>query len=303
MNYPFPTQLFSTLGFKGKDAKIVAQALWSEIVDHEILTRSAAISFYAMLAFVPLIAVIFAISIEFFQDSQLFGSVLDGVQHKTVVALERSLHQIIPEDGYNVVLEQIKRFDSAHPVTVLSLGSIMSLWIASSLFMAVMDALNHIYAVKDKRRYWRRRFAAMVMTLVQSILLLTSLISIIAWPQILKILGLPPLDSMLLTVGHIVAAFVMTMISFALTFQIGPHCTQRTAWVTPGSLIGTVLFLAVSYGFRGYVQNFGSYNRVYGSLGGVMVLMLWFWVSAVVLLTAAAINKVLEEVEEGLTPL
>jgi membrane protein len=63
------------------------------------------------------------------------------------------------------------------------------------------------------------------------------------------------------------------------------------------------VFLAVSYGFRVYVQNFGSYNQVYGSLGGVMVLMLWFWVSSVVLLSAAATNKVLEEVEQGLTPI
>jgi membrane protein len=303
MNYPLPTQLFSTLGFKGKDSKIVAQALWSEIVDHEILTRSAAISFYAMLAFVPLIAVIFAVSIELVQDSEVFNLHLHEVQPKTVLALEHTLHQIIPEDAYTVVLEQIKRFDSAHPVTVLSLGSIMSLWIASSLFMAVMDALNHIYAVKDKRRYWRRRAVAILMTLVQSLLLFTSLISIVAWPQILKILGLSSVDSLLLTVGHILAAFILTVISFALTFQIGPHCTQRTSWVTPGSLIGTILFLGSSYGFRGYVQNFGSYNKVYGSLGGVMVLMLWFWVSAVVLLTAAAINKVLEEVEEGLKPL
>ena len=303
MNYPLPTQLFSTLGFKGKDSKIVAQALWSEIVNHEILTRSAAISFYAMLAFVPLIAVIFAVSIELVQDSQLLNLHFETVQPKTILALEHTLHQIIPEDAYTVVLEQIKRFDSAHPVTVLSLGSIMSLWIASSLFMAVMDALNHIYAVKDKRRYWRRRVLAMFMTLVQSVLLLSSLISIVAWPQILRVLGLSYVDSFLLSVGHMLAAFTLTIISFALTFQIGPHCTQRTAWITPGSLIGTTLFLAGSYAFRSYVQNFGSYNKVYGSLGGVMVLMLWFWVSAVVLLTAAAINKVLEEVEEGLSPL
>ena len=144
---------------------------------------------------------------------------------------------------------------------------------------------------------------SMVMTVVQSVILLTSLITIVAWPQILKMMGLSAAVAMVASAVHLFVAFLITVISFALTFQIGPHCEQRTAWITPGSFIGSFLFLAVSYGFRLYVQNFGAYNKVYGSLGGVMVLMLWFWVSSVVLLTAAAINKVLEEVEEGLKPL
>jgi membrane protein len=303
MNAPLPTRLFSTLGFKGKDLSIVAAALWREIVDHEILTRSAAISFYAMFAFVPLIAVLFAISIQILEPGNVFHVHMDGVQHRTINILEHYLRMLIPEDGYKVVDDQFKRIEGAHPVTVLSVGSLLSLWVSSSLFMAVMDALNHIYAVKEKRRYWRRRMIAMFMTVVQSIILLTSLVTIVAWPQILNMLGLGVIASMVVSVAHFVLAFMITVTSFALTFQIGPHCTQRTAWVTPGSLLGSIVFIAVSYGFRLYVQNFGSYNQVYGSLGGVMVLMLWFWVSGAVLLTAAATNKVLEEVEEGLSPL
>ena len=302
MNAPLPTRLFSTLGFKGKDAKVVARAIWREIVDHEILTRSAAISFYAMLAFVPLIAVLFAVSIQVFQQWEALNIKVDGVQQRTISALERSLHQVIPEEGYKVVVEQIERVEAAHPVTVLSIGSLFSVWVASSLFMAVMDALNHIYAVKEKRRYWRRRAISMFMTVVQSVILLSSLIMIVAWPQILKMLGLSTFAATIVSIVHFIVGFSLAIISFALTFQIGPHCEQRTAWITPGSFLGSLLFLAVSYGFRFYVQNVGSYNKVYGSLGGVMVLMLWFWVSSVVLLTAAATNKVLEEVEEGLTP-
>jgi membrane protein len=303
MNAPLPTRLFSSLGFKRKDLSIIVAALWREIVDHEILTRSAAISFYAMLAFVPFIAVLFAISIQVLDPANIFHIHVDGMQHRTIKTLEHSLRLLIPEDGYQVVHAQFKRMELTHPVTVLSLGSLLSLWVSSSLFMAVMDALNHIYAVKEKRRYWRRRILAMFMTIVQSVFLLTSLLTIVAWPQILEMLGLGTFESIVVSVVHFGLAFLVTITSFALTFQIGPRCTQRTAWITPGSLIGSVVFLAVSYGFRVYVQNFGSYNQVYGSLGGVMVLMLWFWVSSVVLLSAAATNKVLEEVEQGLTPI
>jgi membrane protein len=256
-----------------------------------------------MLAFVPFIAVLFAISIQVLDPANIFHIHVDGMQHRTIKTLEHSLRLLIPEDGYQVVHAQFKRMELTHPVTVLSLGSLLSLWVSSSLFMAVMDALNHIYAVKEKRRYWRRRILAMFMTIVQSVFLLTSLLTIVAWPQILEMLGLGTFESIVVSVVHFGLAFLVTITSFALTFQIGPRCTQRTAWITPGSLIGSVVFLAVSYGFRVYVQNFGSYNQVYGSLGGVMVLMLWFWVSSVVLLSAAATNKVLEEVEQGLTPI
>src|SRR5262249_17529149 len=83
--------------------------------------------------------------------------------------------------------------------------------------------------------------------------------------------------------------------SFALTFYVGPDAEQRWEWITPGSLLGTVVFLATSSGFRQYVQHFANYDKTYGSLGGVMVLLFWFWISSLVLLSAAQLNRVIEE--------
>ncbi len=292
---PLPTRLVSNLGFRGNGLSKIAHAVFKEFIVHEILTRCAAIAFYAMLAFVPLIAVLLAISVQLYHLSAFLPPELRWVEHQTINELQNSLRNVFPEDAYYIVQMQIQRMRAAHPVTVLSIGSIISLWVASTLFMAVMDALNHIYGVQEHRRYWRRRVLAMVMTLIQSVFILGCLGSIVAWPQVISRLGLEGFASFLLSFLHLLAAFIATLVSFALTFQIGPPSKQRMFWITPGSLFGATIFIAISLGFRTYVQNFGAYDRVYGSLGGVMVLLLWFWLTSAVVLGAAATNKVLEE--------
>ncbi len=291
---PLPTRLASTLGFRRSKIASLARDVFDEFLKHEILTRCAAIAFYAMLAFVPLLAVLLAISVQLYYVSSFLPPELRWVEVQTINELKHGISVIIPPDAYDVVQSQIERMRGAHPVTVLSIGSILSLWVASSLFMSIMDALNRIYGRREQRSYWQRRVLAMVMTLIQSIFVLGCLASIVAWPQLVSRLGLGHTASFCLSFVHMLAAFLITLFSFALTFQIGPPSQQRRFWITPGSFFGAVIFIAISYGFRLYVQNFGAYDRVYGSLGGVMVLLLWFYLTSAVILGAAATNKVLE---------
>lgn len=298
MRSPLPTRLASTLGFRRSGLITIGRAVYREFEEHEILTRCAAIAFYAMLAFVPLLAVLLAVSVQFYYISSFLPPELRWVEVQTINELQHSLSSMFPEDAYDVVQAQIERMRMAHPVTVLSIGSILSLWVASSLFMSVMDALNRIYGVKERRSYWKRRLISMIMTLIQSIFVLGCLASIVAWPQFIARLGLVGFASFSLSFLHMVAAFLISLVSFALTFQIGPPSKQRIFWITPGSFFGAIIFIAISVGFRTYVQNFGAYDRVYGSLGGVMVLLLWFWLTSAVVLGAAATNKVLEMMHE-----
>ncbi|RTL44565.1 MAG: YihY/virulence factor BrkB family protein [Candidatus Melainabacteria bacterium] len=298
MPSPLPTRLASTLGFRRSTVLTILREVFREFLEHEILTRCAAIAFYAMLAFVPLLAVLLAISVQLYYVSSFLPPELRWVEVQTINELKRGLSTIIPADAYEVVQLQIERMRAAHPVTVLSIGSILSLWVSSSLFMSIMDALNRIYGFRDRRSYWQRRALAMLMTLVQSVFVLGCLASIVAWPQFMSRLGLVGITSMIVSTLHMVAAFAVTLVSFALTFQIGPPSKQRMFWITPGSFFGAVIFIAISFGFRLYVQNFGAYDRVYGSLGGVMVLLLWFYLTSAVILGAAATNKVLEVAHE-----
>jgi membrane protein len=86
----------------------------------------------------------------------------------------------------------------------------------------------------------------------------------------------------------------MVLLSFALTFYVGPDARHRWAWITPGSMTGTIAFLVFCVLFRLFVQNFGSYNQSLGALGAVMVLLFWYWVVALVLLGAAEMDRVIE---------
>ena len=133
------------------------------------------------------------------------------------------------------------------------------------------------------------------MTVIQAVLLIGSLLTIISWSWLLESLKMDESSSLLATIVQYVAIYFMILFSFALTYYISPDADQKWEWITPGSFVGAGLFLVSSIGFRIYVQNFANYNKTYGLLGGVMVLLFWFWISALVLLASAQVNKIIEE--------
>ncbi len=178
---------------------------------------------------------------------------------------------------------------------LLSVGLVISLWISSSLFMEVIKAMNKIYSARESRPIWKLRLIAMFMAILEVAILLCSLVTVSLWPQILGWIGITAGSAIVLTVVHFAVLYIMVMVCFALVFHLGPDSTQRVAWITPGSLLGSAAFLLACYIFRAYVEQFGRYGQTYGSLGGVVVLLLWFWLSSMVLLVAAEVNAVFEE--------
>jgi membrane protein len=289
-----PLRLREAVNLGGLSYRELAVRTWRQINEHEILTRAAAVSFYAMLALVPFLGLIIFLAAQLLPDvTRATGA--KGIGDMTVSEFEQTLHQIFPREAYHVVEDQIARLQKQPPVGLISLGLAITLWLASSLFIAIIDAMNRIYGVEETRPFWKLRLAAILMTVVQAIILVGSLLVIVAWPQIVTWMGMSAPAAVLATVVQWLIVFVALLISFALTFYITPDANQHWEWITPGSLLGTIVFLVVSLLFRVYVQNFANYDKSYGSLGGVMVLLFWFWVSSVVLLSAAQMNKVIEE--------
>lgn len=289
-----PIRLREAFSLGGLSVRQLATRTWALIGEHEIFTRASAVSFYAMLATVPFLALILTVAVQLLPDiSGVAGE--KGVGNLTVEELRSTLSSLFPEEAYQVVSEQIERIQKQPPVGLLSIGLAISLWTASSLFLAVIDSLNVIYGVKESRPLWKLRLTAIAMTLVQAVILVGSLVVIVAGPMLFRWFGLSSQAAVLATVLQWVVVLVMILISFALSFYVGPDADQRWEWISPGSLFGSLVFLAASGLFRLYIQNFGSYDKTYGSLGGVMVLLFWFWVSSVVLLSSAQVNKVIEE--------
>ncbi len=257
------------------------------------MTRAAGVAFYAMLALVPFLALILTLAVYALPD--VTGQQGREVDNQTVRELKATLQESLPKEASGLILKQIKHIQQNPPTGLLSFGVIISLWLASTLFTAVIDAMNAVYGVEETRPFWKMRLTAIVMTIIQAVILVGSLVVIAAWPIVLNWLGLSDVAAGFATVIKWLVVLIMVMASFALTFYVAPDADQRWEWITPGSLLGTPIFLIVSYLFGIYVRNFGNYNETYGSLAGVMVLLFWFWIVSLIVLSAGQLNKVIED--------
>lgn len=286
-------QLKEAWNWGGLNLRELLVRTWKKVEENEILTRASAVSFYAMLALVPMIALLLMVLVQFLPDLSDPNS-KPGIGNLTVETLESSLRRALPEEAYRVVADQILRMQKQPPFGLLSIGLIVALWTTSSLFLAIIDAMNRVYGVTETRSFVRLRVTAVVMTFLQSAILLGALAAIVAGPELLQFVGYRGNSVVVGTAIQLVVVVVMILFSFALTFYVGPDAEQSWEWITPGSVFGTAIFLLFTYLFRLYVQYFGNYDKAYGSLGGVMVLLFWFWVSSVVLLMSGQMNKVIE---------
>lgn len=276
----------------GIDAPITIELIsrtWSDIFQKEIFTRASAIAFTAMMAVIPFLALVITIAAYCLPDQTSPGET--GLGEQIMGQLEILLGTVLPEEAASVFEEQVARLQSQPPVAVLSFSLLITIWLASNLFASVIDALNRIYDVQESRSYWLMRIVAAFMTVLQSVILLASIAAIFVWPMVVEWMGINNQIAWLATVAKWVIVFLMVLISYALTFVVGPNIKERFRWFTPGSIFGAIVFLLATYGFRYYVQNLAQYDTMYGSLGGVMILMFWFWINSLVLLLAAQLNK------------
>ena len=273
----------------------LATRTYHAFMDNEVQTRAAGVAFYAMLALVPFIGLILFLAVQLLPDLTGHNNTAEKLGNETVAQFKETMAQFLPAEATDEITNQIGRLQSQDPVSFLSFGLLVTIWLSSSIFVAIIDATNRIYGVYDRRSWIKVRLIAIAMTITQAALLIGSLLTIVGWDYILAYLKLDASTSLLATIMQYMAIYFLILFSFALTYFVSPDADQKWEWITPGSIVGAGLFLVASLGFRIYVQNFANYNKTYGVLGGVMVLLFWFWISALVLLGAAQVNKIIEE--------
>ena len=247
-----PMRLKEALTLGGLSARELAARIWKKMSENEVFTRAAGISFYAMLAFIPFLAFILTLVVQLLPDPS-GQSQEHGVGNLTVEQLVRPSRRSSRRRPTGWWRIRSLRLQHSRPVGLLSVGLAITLWTASSLFMAIIDAMNRIYGVHETRPFWKLRLTAMMMTILQAVILIGSMLGIVAWQLIVLWLSdaRPPRSRRW---SLLAAVAVMVLISFALTFYVGPDAHQRWEWITPGSLIGTGIFLVVSYLFRFYFR-------------------------------------------------
>ncbi len=288
----------------GLSARQLAARTWDRMQAHDSMIWAAAIAFYALFATIPLLALFLVVTVLQLPDLSGAARRPSGLGALTVHQLETTLQSLFPAEAYVLVRDQIARIQAQPPMGLVSIGVVVALWVVSSLSLTVIDALNRTFGAAETRSFLRLRVTALALTLLQAAVLLGSLVAIVAWPTILRALGLHT-DGPLAWLATVIQSLVLlltVLLSFALTFNVGPAARHRRVWVTPGTSAGAAAFLAFCYLFRVYVRFYGSYDRAYGSLGGIMVLVFWYWVVAMVLLGAAEMDRAIEAAASAAEP-
>ena len=284
-------RLWAAFHLGGLSAREVATRTWDRINEHEILTRAAAITFYAIAALVPFLALVITLTAYL-----LPPPVREAVSGTARAAGPMDdLLSVLPSDAASVVAREIRALQDRPPAGLISFGLIATLWLSASLFVGIMDAMNAILGVRERRPWWKQRLQGALMAVSQGAILIVVFATVLAWRQILRYFGIDPTTAIVVTIAHGVLVYAVFLLSFAMALYFAPDADQCWEWITPGSLIGSVVLLVVSVAFRVYVQKWGNYGATYGSLAGIVVLMSWAWLCALALLTAAEVNKVIKD--------
>jgi membrane protein len=252
------------------------------VLQDSITDLAATVTFYGILSLFPFLLMLVAIA-SFVITPDLAESIGD------------QLGKVAPGPATQIVSERIRQLSGGQHAALLGFGALFALWSASGGVMALVGALNRCYAVKEQRPWWKVRGIAILMTVVASVLALAAALVAVATAPLAAWIG-GPLGTAITWLRLPIAGLVM-MFLWALIYHVLPDVEQTFKFITPGSVLGVVLWVLASWGFSRYVSSFASYDRTYGSLGGVIVLLLWMWISSLVVLGGAEVNALIEHRE------
>ncbi|MGV3742501.1 MAG: YihY/virulence factor BrkB family protein [Burkholderiaceae bacterium] len=211
--------------------------------------------------------------------------------------LRQQAEMFLPEqamDQVNMVLNQLQQPRGG----LLSAGAIVALWTASAGARATMNALNVAYGVKEGRPAWKIYLLSIFYTLAIAAMLTGSAALLLVGPQAMEWLSYQiGFEKFFVTlwawVRWPIGLFLLTL-SVAIVYYSAPDAQQKFRFITPGAVLSVLVWILASLAFDFYVSNFGNYNAMYGSIGAVIVLLLYFYISSAVLLFGAEINAVIE---------
>jgi membrane protein len=276
-------------GFSVLNWKTFARRLWTRINDHDIFGGAAQLSYYFLLALFPLLLFLMTL-LGYFAEA---GSQL---RDKLITYLAA----VMPSSAIVLVHTTLDEITQARGGGKLSLGILAALWAASNGMGAISDTLNAAYGVKEQRPWWKVRLVSIFLTITLSILIVVALAIVLYGGHIGERVAAHFGFSAVFTIAWKILqwpiALLFLMITFNLIYYFAPDLGRRKRkWWTVGTVTAVVLWLLVSFGFRLYLHFFNSYSVTYGSLGALIVLMLWFYFTGMAILIGGEINSELEQ--------
>jgi membrane protein len=257
----------------------------NEMMADNCLNLAAQLAYYFFLALFPallfLVAIVSFVPIENLMDT-----------------ITQTLSRVAPGEVITIIRDQIAKIAHDQNGGLLTIGMLGTIWSTSSGVTAIIDTLNQAYDIEEGRPWWKVKATALGLTLALGLFVVISFILVVAGPTLAEKAAawfeLGPAFEWSWKILQWPVVFALISLAIAIVYYYAPDAEQEWVWITPGSILATVLWILISLGFKVYVAYFGSYNATYGTIGGVIVLMLWFYVSSLAVLAGAELNAEIE---------
>ncbi len=258
--------------------------LWRSLNEDDIFNRSAQLAYYFFLALFPALICLTSVM------GLLAGS--GSRLHDTLVSY---LSTIMPRAVFELVARTLEHTIATSGGGKISFGFLAALWSATAGMRALEDTLNAVYNVKESRPLWKTYGIAIAATIVCGLLVLVALAVILCGDTVANFVAsrvaLDPVATWSWKIVQVAIAFSFVALVFSFTYYFCPDIPRpRWRWITPGALVGIITWALASVALRLYLHFSHSYTATYGSLGAVMVLLLWFYVTGMMLLLGAEVN-------------
>jgi membrane protein len=278
----------SMWGLGGLSWKELGARIWHEMNTDDVWGRAAQLSYYFLLALFPLLLVLMAL-LGIFADQ---GTVLRD-------NLISYLRNMMPASAGELVQTTVDELSQSAGAGKISFGLLATIWAASNGMGAISETLNTAYNVKESRPYWKTRLVAIGLTAALASLIVGALVLLLYGFQIADAIAIWAGLSGVFTITWKIAQWPIILffilLGFNLIYYFAPDLKEQDwKWVTPGAAIGVALWLLVSFGFKTYLSYSNSYSATYGSLGGLIIMMLWFYFTGLAILVGGEVNSEIE---------
>jgi membrane protein len=267
--------------------------IYTRFMNDDLLSIGAQASFYLLFSLFPFL--IFLIVLLTYMPMVNFQ---DSIQ---------ALAALMPANAYLILRDMVNQTIANRSVTLLSFGMLSALWSSASGVTTLIQGINRAYDQEETRRSWKVSAVSLYFTFELAIAIIFSLVLIVfgkvLGTQLFRFLGFSDASLQVWNyVGYIIA-LITTILVFVSLYQNTPNRRLGFREVVPGAVIASLGWVIVSIAFSYYIDNFGNYSKVYGSLGGIIALLMWLYVSSIIILMGAEINASLLFSKTGLEKL
>lgn len=278
----------SMWGFGGLTWKALGKRVWHEMNEDDVWGKAAQLSYYFLLALFPLLLVMMAL-LGIFADR--------GTELRD--SLISYLGQVMPASAGELVHKTVDELTNSAGAGKVSFGLLATVWAASNGMGAISETLNTAYEVKESRPYWKVRLVAIGLTAALALLIISALALLLYGFEIADAIatwaGLSGVFTVTWKIAQWPIILFFILLAFNLIYYFAPDLKeQEWKWVTPGAAIGVALWLLISFGFKTYLKYFNSYSATYGSLGALIIMMLWFYFTGLAIMIGGEINSEIE---------